>query len=114
VRKYIPASLAPAVYVTDVAPAISTQFDAPASEQRCHLYVFTTATGCELNVKADVNTCPDPALPVGALAAKTVGVYEVLPLIEPHELFLAAVLTPSLLRARIYGAKLDEYQEVTE
>jgi hypothetical protein len=74
VRKYIPASAAPAVYVADVAPDISTQLDAPASEHRCHLYVFTTATACALNVKAEVNTCPDPAFPVGAVAAKTVGV----------------------------------------
>jgi hypothetical protein len=114
VRKYIPASLAPAVYVAEVAPAMSEQFDALESEQRCHLYVFAIATGCKLNVKADVKTCPEPVLPVGALAAKTVGVKEVLPLIEPQELFLAAELTPSLFRARIYGAKLDEYQEVTE
>ena len=37
VRKYFPASSAPATYVEDVAPEISVQLVAPESVQRCHL-----------------------------------------------------------------------------
>jgi hypothetical protein len=36
VRKYFPASPAPAVYVAEVAPEMSAQLVAPASVQRCH------------------------------------------------------------------------------
>jgi len=44
VRKYFPASSAPATYVEDVAPKISVQLVAPESVQRCHLYVFAMVT----------------------------------------------------------------------
>ena len=57
--------------MADVAPAISTQPVAPEVSQRCHLYVLVIATGCELNIEGEVKTCPDPALPVGALAGET-------------------------------------------
>ena len=71
-------------------------------------------TGCELNIEGEVKTCPDPALPVGALAGETtVGAEEAPPVTQAVPRFLNP-LTPSAFRARIYGEKLVEYQEVTE
>ena len=63
-----------AVYVSDVALGISTQLVAPASEHLCHLYVFTIATGWDVNVTAEVSVAPDAALPVGAPVPETAGV----------------------------------------
>jgi hypothetical protein len=79
------------------------------------LYVLTIATGCELNIKGEVKTCPDPALPVGALAGETtVGVEEAPLLTELHVPRFLLALTPSAFRARMCGEKLVEYQEFTE
>ena len=71
-------------------------------------------TGCELNIEGEVKTCPDPALPVGALADETtVGAEEAPPLAQVEPRFLDRK-TPSAFRARIHGEKSVEYQEVTE
>jgi hypothetical protein len=63
-----------AVYVSAVALGISTQLVAAASEHLCHLYVLTIATGCDVNVTAEVSVVPDAALPVGAPVPETAGV----------------------------------------
>jgi hypothetical protein len=113
VRKYFPASLAPATYVADVAPAMSEQLVAPESVQRCHLYVFTISTAWSVNVTAEVKVAPDPADPVGALVPETTGVYDLagIPLQdEPARKF--KTLAP--LVALTYGLKEVLNQSVAE